>query len=155
MIFRSQLIAVGEPAPDFTCALSDGHVFRLSGVHMRQRVVLVFYPGNNTPICTAQLCAFRDDWSRFQQHDTVVFGVNPASQSKLARFAKHNQFPFPLLVDRQGQIAAAYGCRALFGIVRRCVYLIDKQGHIAFAERGKPAPQTLLQTLQTLRDGSA
>ncbi len=114
--------------------------------------MLVFYPGDNTPVCTAQLCAFRDDWSRFQAQDTRVYGVNPANQEKHAGFVARHQFPFPLLVDAKNEIAAAYGCRMLFGLIRRTVYLIDRQGKIAFAQRGNPAPQELLRVLETLQD---
>ena len=146
----SNLIPVGELAPDFTCALSDGSQLTLSALRGRQRILLVFYPGDNTPLCTAQLCAFRDDWSRFEALQTRVFGVNPAGQAKHAQFADQHNLGFPLLVDAGGQVASAYGCRLLFGIVRRTVYLIDKQGRVAFAQRGNPAPQTLLRALEDL-----
>ena len=152
---RSQLIPIGYAAPDFTCLLSDGNMFTLSGQRGHHRIALVFYPGNNTPVCTAQLCAFRDDWNTFQHEDTLVFGVNPANQTKHAQFVSRNHFPFPLLVDEGRKIAADYGCRAMFGLIRRSVYLIDKQGRVAFAERGNPTPQSLLKAIQSLTDQSA
>ena len=152
MTSQSNLILVGQTAPDFTCTCSDGGTLSLAELRGRERIVLVFYPGDNTPVCTAQLCAFREDWSQFQAQNTRVYGVNPASQEKHAGFAQKHQFPFPLMVDSGNQIASAYGCRMLFGIVRRTVYLIDRQGKIAFAQRGNPAPQELLRVLETLQD---
>lgn len=149
---RSRLIPVGEPAPDFTCVLSNGAQLTLSSLRGLERVVLVFYPGDNTPLCTSQLCAFRDDWERFQAQDTRVYGVNPAGQAKHAQFATQHRFPFPLLADTGGQVVGAYGCRMLFGIVRRAVYVIDKQGRVAFAERGNPAPASILRALEDLKD---
>lgn len=152
MTIRSDLIPVGSPAPDFSCALSDGSTLALSALRGSKRVILVFYPGDNTPVCTAQLCAFRDDWSRFQSHDTLVYGVNPAGRDKHAQFANRHQFPFPILVDAGGKVGGAYGCLMLFRLIRRTVYLIDKQGRIAFAQRGNPAPQEILRVLETLQD---
>ncbi len=152
VISRSRLIPVGEPAPDFTCALSDGAQLSLSSLHGLERVVLVFYPGDNTPLCTSQLCAFRDDWEQFGAHKTRVYGVNPAGQARHAHFAEQHRFPFPLLVDTGGQVAGAYGCRMLFGIVRRAVYMIDRQGRVAFAEQGNPAPALILRALEDLKD---
>lgn len=153
MTTRSDLIPVGSPAPDFTSALSDGGILSLSALRGSKRVILVFYPGDNTPLCTAQLCAFRDDWQQFQSHDTLVYGVNPAGQGKHAHFAAQHRFPFPLLVDTGGKVAGAYGCRMLFNLIRRTVYVIDKQGRVAFAQRGNPAPQEILRVLGTLQDG--
>lgn len=152
MTLQSNPISVGQPAREFTCKDSDGSTFSLSELRGRERVVLVFYPGDNTPVCTAQLCAFRDDWSRFQAQNTRVYGVNPANQGKHAGFVQKHQFPFPLLVDAGGQIAAAYDCRLLFGLIRRTVVLIDRQGKIAYAQRGNPAPQELLRIIAALQD---
>ena len=151
---RSNLISVGDPAPDFTAALSDGGSITLSNCRARQRVVLVFYPGDNTPGCTAQLCALRDDWSQIATAGAAVYGVNPAGVARHAQFAERYRLPFPLIVDQGGDIASAYGCRMLFGLlIRRTVYIVDGQGRVAFAQRGAPAPETLLRVLHELQDG--
>src|SRR5437870_2604743 len=83
---RPNLIPVAEVAPDFTAVASDGTTVCLSAFQGKKRVVLVFYPADNTPVCTAQLCALRDDWAQFQAEETVVYGVNPANAEKHARF---------------------------------------------------------------------
>jgi peroxiredoxin Q/BCP len=152
---RSNLIPVGQQAPDFTAPLSDGATLTLSSLRGLQRVVLVFYPGDNTPVCTAQLCALRDHWVHFQAQDTLVYGVNPAGVAGHARFAANHGFPFPLIADLGAQIAAAYGCRLIFGLVKRTVYVVDRLGRIAYAQRGNPAPAEVLQALEHLHDDPA
>ncbi len=140
MASRSSLILPGEMAPDFTASTHAGAAIRLADLRGKQRVVLVFYPGDDTPVCTRQLCELRDDWAGLQSTDTVVFGVNPASEARHAQFAAKYQLPFPLLADTGSRIAAAYGCSTLFGLlIRRTVYVIDKRGRVIFAQRGKPA----------------
>ncbi len=141
-------------APDISVMDADGQAVRLSDFRGKQRVVLVFYPSDNTPICTAQLCAFRDDWNAFEKEHTAVFGVNPANAQRHRQFADKHKFPFPLLVDSGGKLAAAFGCRALFGIIRRTVYAIDKHGRVIYAKRGNPAPGEILAALQNVQDAS-
>lgn len=152
---RNDLIPVGDMAPDFTAQISNGETMQLSALYGQKRVVLVFYPGDNTPGCTAQLCALRDTWSDLQAKDTAVYGVNPAGVGKHAGFVAKHGFPFPLIADTGGRIAAAYGSRALFGLIRRTVYVLDKRGRVAFAQRGNPTPHEILQVLQTLEQAEA
>ncbi len=133
---------------------TEGQSVRLSDFRGRQRVVLVFYPGDNTPGCTAQLCSFRDDWNQFQAKQTVIFGVNPANAKRHQQFREKYRFPFPLLVDSGGKLAAAFGCRGFFGIIKRTVYILDKQGRVIYAQRGNPSPSNLLAALQNAQDAS-
>lgn len=149
---RKDLLAIGENAPDFRVRASDGDEVALAAFRRTKNVVLVFYPGDNTPVCTAQLCGFRDSWDALKSADTVVFGVNPASEAKHGAFVAKYRFPFPLLVDSGSEIAAQYGCRALFGIVKRTVYVIDKAGRILYAKRGNPAPSEILTMILALRN---
>ena len=133
---------------------ADEQTVRLSDFRGKQRVVLIFYPGDNTPVCTAQLCAFREGWEQFQAEETAIFGVNPANAQRHRQFAEKHKFPFPLLVDSGGKLAAAFGCRAIFGIIRRTVYAIDKRGRVIYAQRGNPAPSKILAALQNAQDAS-
>ena len=150
MASHSSLIPLSATAPDFTALDQDGVTVHLADLRGKQRVVLVFYPGDDTPICTRQLCELRDDWAALQSADTVVFGVNPASGARHAQFAAKYRLPFPLLVDTGSRIAVAYGCSALFGLlIRRTVYIIDKRGRVIFARRGKPAVAAIQTALQT------
>src|SRR5579883_3627780 len=93
----SDPLPVGAPAPDFSLPDAEGHLVRLSDLRGRN-VVLVFYPGDDTPGCTRQLCQFRDSWEAARARGVEVFGVNPQSAAKHARFRGKFQFPFPLLV---------------------------------------------------------
>lgn len=147
---RSNLILPGETAPDFTASSHDGITVHLADLRGKKRVVLVFYPGDDTPVCTKQLCELRDDWGALQTAETVVLGVNPASEVRHAQFAAKYRLPFPLLADAGSRIAAAYGCSALFGLlIRRTVYVIDKRGRVIFAQRGKPAVAVIRAALHT------
>ncbi len=143
----SDLIPVGRAAPDFTAITSVGDTVRLSEAKGHKRVVLVFYPGDGTPLCTAQLCALRDNWGALQSENTVVYGVNPANKEKHQKFSTTNRLPFPLLVDTNNKIAESYGCKALFGIVKRTVYIIDQNGFVIWVERGAPSPTEILRVL--------
>jgi peroxiredoxin Q/BCP len=149
---KADLVSIGQPAPDFTTITSDGSTVHLSALQRHKRVVLVFYPGDYTPVCTAQLCSFRDNWEALQAEDAVVYGINPAPREKHAGFAAQNSLPFPLIVDSDGEIARRYGCRALFGIVKRTVYVVDGRGRVVWAERGNPSPLVILQVLHGLKD---
>ena len=139
--FLSKPLPAGVPAPDFSLPDESVQEVRLSSLRGRN-VVLVFYPGDETPVCRRQLCAFRDHWSKLQARDVVVLGVNPQSAESHARFRSKHAFPFPLLVDRGRQVAALYSAKGL--LVKRTVYLIGKDGRIRFARRGSPPVEEVL-----------
>lgn len=132
---RSRLIPVGEVAPDFEASDHQGRNVRLSEILKGSRVVLVFYPKNNTSVCTQQLCALRDDWSKFQERKVAVLGINPANKDSHAAFASKNSFPFPVLVDQDSRIASAYGAGGML-FTKRTVYVIDRDRKVLLAERG-------------------
>jgi peroxiredoxin Q/BCP len=136
-------LRVGSAAPDFSLADQDGNEVSLKSLRGRN-VVLVFYPGDDTRVCTRQLCEFRDSWKAAQDCNTLVFGVNPQSAPTHASFRKKRSLPFPLLVDQGRRVAKLY--RAWMPlIVRRTVYLIGPDGKIRFARRGTPSPELVLE----------
>ncbi len=137
----SNPLAVGTKAPDFATTDDSGKPVTLSALKGKN-VVLVFYPGDNTSVCTAQLCEFRDRWEQAKSRNTVVFGVNPAGERSHAGFREKNKLPFPLLVDKGQKLADAYHAGGL--IVKRTVYLIGPDGTIRYAQRGKPAVAQVL-----------
>jgi peroxiredoxin Q/BCP len=134
-------LPVGTPAPEFTLPDETGHVVTLSGLRGRS-VVLVFYPGDDTPGCTRQLCSFRDGWEQARSGGVEIFGVNPQSAPKHEKFRRKFGFPFPLLVDRGQKVGELYHTKGL--IVKRTVYRIGPDGVIRFARRGYPAPADVL-----------
>ena len=139
-------LRTGEEAPDFTVPDETGKPVTLSKWRGINNVVLIFYPGDDTGVCTKQLCEFRDSWPAAEKRNTVVFGVNPQSAEKHSRFSAKYQYPFPLLVDKGQRVAGLYHASGL--IVRRTVYLIGKSGRIRYASRGKPAAAEVLQTAE-------
>ncbi len=147
-----KLIPIGESAPKFTALLSNGGTLDLAELIGSKRVLLIFYPGDETPICRAQLCSMRDRWSDFQKVDTLIYGINPASSQSHARFVNHHNLPFSLVIDQDKQIARSYGCVGIFGMIRRTVYLIDSNGKVAFSRRGRPGADILLEKILSIQD---
>jgi peroxiredoxin Q/BCP len=136
---RTEMFSLGDEAPYFSLQSHQGTTVTLTEFRGKKRVILVFYPGDNTPACTQQLCSFRDRYKMFADRDIVILGINPARAESHKAFAEKNRFPFSLLVDKGGKVAAAYGCRASNGTIIRTVYAIGKYGKVEFAERGAPA----------------
>lgn len=138
----SDPLPVGTPAPDFAAVDQNGDAVSLSRLRS-QNVVLVFYPGDDTAVCTKQLCEFRDAWAEAQKQNTLVFGVNPAGAQSHEKFRRKYTFPFPILVDEGRRISALYRCSGL--IIRRTVYLIGPDGLIRYGVRGKPQVADVLR----------
>lgn len=137
----SDPLPVGQEAPDFALRDQDGNSVTLAALRGKN-VVLVFYPADETTLCTKQLCEFRDGWALAQTKDAVVLGINPAGERRHAQFRTNHNFPFALLADPGQRMGADYRTKGI--IVKRTVYLIGKSGKIRFAKRGKPAPEEVL-----------
>jgi peroxiredoxin Q/BCP len=137
----SHPLPAGTIAPDFSLPDESGHVVHLADLRGRN-VVLVFYPADDTSVCTRQLCQFRDDWNEVRAHAAEVFGVNPQSARKHGEFRRKYNLPFPLLVDAGQKVGTLYRTNGL--IVKRTVYLIGRDGVIRFSRRGVPAPHDVL-----------
>jgi peroxiredoxin Q/BCP len=135
--FFSEPLTPGIKAPDFSLPGQDGKAVRLSNLRGKN-VVLVFYPADNTSVCTKQLCEFRDQWQQARKRNAEVFGVNPGSAETHRKFQEKYRFPFPLLVDDGQKVAALYHANGLF--IKRTVYLIGPDGVILYGKRGKPDP---------------
>lgn len=139
-LFRKPLPA-GAAAPDFTLPDQDGQAVTLSALR-GGNVVLVFYPGDETPVCRRQLCEFRDRWALVRERGVAVLGINPQSAASHAGFRAHHALPFPLLVDKGQTVALSYNAAGLF--VRRTVYLVGRDGRIRYSRRGKPPVEEVL-----------
>jgi peroxiredoxin Q/BCP len=131
------MIQTGEQAPGFTLPgieNGDRHDFSLSDFAGRN-VVLAFYPGDNTPGCTRQLCSYRDDWSELEQLGAVLLGISPQSVDSHEKFATKHNFPFPLLADTDKSVIDAYGVGAPIIGVRRSVFVVDGGGAVRYTDR--------------------
>lgn len=119
---------INEPAPDFSLPDGDGKEWRLSD-HRGQVVVLLFYPGDETPICTRQMCSVRDRWDDYMATGAEVVGISSDSVESHRKFADHHELPLRLLSDEKGEVSKLYGARSLIpGKVARSVFVIDAQG---------------------------
>ncbi len=119
---------LNEPAPDFTLKDGNGEDWRLSD-HRGKVVVLLFYPGDETPICTRQMCSVRDRWDDYVATGAEVVGISSDSVESHKKFAAHHDLPLRLLSDSDGTASKLYGARSLIpGKVARSVFVIDAQG---------------------------
>lgn len=143
----SQMLTVGETAPGFSLSDQSGNVVTLEDFRGEKNVVLVFYPRDNTPGCTKQLCTIRDEFDLFTSNDVVVLGISPQDSASHRRFVSRHGFPFQLLVDRDRKVVSAYGCRGML-VTKRTVYGIDKRLTIVFARRGMPSSEEILQAFR-------
>ena len=143
---RTTILRPGEFAPNFVAHDHQGGAVELFQSLRGQDVVLIFYPGDDTPGCTKQLCAVRDDYDSFLKRGVLVLGVNPAGAERHAAFVSKYSYPFQIVVDRDSRIAAAYGCKGS-GHTRRVVYGITRDGRVAFAEEGMPAHERIFAAL--------
>jgi len=139
-------VPIGTAAPDFSVPDQDGSRVTLSALRGKN-VVLVFYPADDTSVCTKQLCEFRDRWAEVQARNAVVLGVNPARSRAHQKFREKCKFPFPLLIDEGQKIAKLYRADGWF-VPKRTVYLIGPDGKVRYARRGKPAPDEVLAAAQ-------
>ena len=137
----SDPLPVGSKAPEFSLPDDGGATVTLQSLRGKN-VVLVFYPGDDTPTCRKQLCEFRDRWDQAKMRNVVVYGVNPQAADSHQNFRSKYKLPFPLLVDKGQKMGELYHTNGL--IVKRTVYLIGPDGKILYAKRGKPAPEEVL-----------
>jgi peroxiredoxin Q/BCP len=119
---------VGEPAPDFTLKDGEGREWKLSEQRGRV-VVLLFYPGDETPVCTRQLCSVRDNWEQYRATGAEVVGVSTDTEESHRKFAENRQLPLRLLSDPKGEVSKLYGASSwLPGRAARAVVVIDASG---------------------------
>lgn len=130
--------AVGDQAPDFTLpgiSVVDGQPakahFRLSE-RRGSSVVLAFYPADNSPGCTAQLCSYRDEMDAFRELGAEVWGISRQNTGSHEKFARGKRLGFPLLSDEKGDVVDAYGVGLLGLGVRRSIFIVNPEGRIAW-----------------------
>ena len=129
-------VAVGDEAPDFTLpGTGEGSPYTLSALR-GQPVVLVFYPGDNTAVCTTQLNSYSKDIDQFEGLGAQVLAVSPQSVDSHEQFScKQGGFKFPLLADVDKKVGEAYGILGPLGFYKRSVFVIDAAGVIRYAHR--------------------
>jgi len=130
----SNKLKLNDPAPEFTLPDGDGRNWRLTD-NRGKVVVLLFYPGDETPICTRQMCSVRDRWPDYQATGAEVVGISTDSVESHQQFAEHHQLPLRLLSDPDGRVSELYGARSLIpGKVARSVFVIDAEGKLRYQD---------------------
>jgi thioredoxin-dependent peroxiredoxin len=130
-------LKAGDPAPVFSLPSSTGETVSLGDFAGKKRVVLYFYPKDDTPGCTKEACSFRDALPQFDARDTVVFGVSADDLKSHGKFINKYQLNFPLLSDSDHLVAEAYGAwgeksmygKKYFGMIRK-TFIIGKDGRL-------------------------
>ena len=151
------MLDIGTKAPDFTLPDKDGNLITLSD-YLGKKVILYFYPKDNTPGCTKQACAFAANFEKFKEIDAVVIGVSKDSVASHAKFAAKYDLPFILVSDTELAAIQAYDVwkeknmygKKTMGVVRT-TYLIDEEGVIVKAigkVKAADNPQQMLDLLQ-------
>jgi peroxiredoxin Q/BCP len=126
-------IAVGDSAPDFELLGTGGRTVRLADFRGRW-LVLAFYPGDFTPVCTRQFCSYRDAADRLDELDAEVVGVSPQSLESHERFRAKYGLTVPLLADPERKTIRAYGVLGPGGIVRRSIFIVDPEGIVRYRQ---------------------
>ncbi|HET9185783.1 MAG TPA: peroxiredoxin [Solirubrobacterales bacterium] len=117
---------VGDPAPEFELPGTGGRTYRLADYRGR-KLILAFYPGDFTAVCTKQFCSYRDEGERLDDLGAEVLGISAQSLDSHERFAQEKSLNVPLLADEDKEVARAYGVLA-GPMVRRAVFVVDEEG---------------------------
>ena len=144
-------LSIGEDAPDFELDGTEGR-FRLSD-HRGERVVLLFYPGDFTPVCTRQFCSYAERADDMSSLGATVVGVSAQDVDSHMKFVDEQGIPVPLLADPGNRVAKQYGASAPVLGTRRAVFIVDEQGKLAYRH-----VHTLgldFQTVDEIRDALA
>lgn len=145
-------IKVDQDAPDFKLQAYPNGEYSLSQFKGKKNVILAFYPKDDTPGCTAENCAFRDDSALFESAQTQVFGVSCDDVKSHEGFSKKFNFKHPLLADVGGNVARKYGVyQEAKGYPSRKLFLIDKSGKIRKIIDGMPTNSELLDFIKNLK----
>ena len=147
---------IGQLAPEIDLLDGNGERWMLSAARGKV-VALFFYPGDETPVCTKQMCSVRDNWARYQQTGAEVVGVNTDSVEKHRRFAENHKLPIRLLSDSERKTVRDYKMKNFFG-TRRGVIVIDRDGVIRYRKVYmpifRPADDEVLDAIKEASNGS-
>ena len=127
-------LKLNQSAPDFSLPSDDGSEFQLSkylAKHAGERVLLVFYPADESPVCTAQLCEYRDGIEEFAGLNATIVGISAQNAESHRKFKANRNLPFTLLSDKGLTVATLYGAKGLLGM-KRATFLIDQHGIVRY-----------------------
>lgn len=127
-------LSIGDAAPNFSLPGTNGTTYSLADF-AGSPLVLVFYPGDDTPVCTRQLNSYNDGLERFAELDAQVVAISAQSVSSHDTFSDKHGFEFPLLADVDKAVAARYGTLGPLGFPRRSIFIVDADGKVRYAHR--------------------
>jgi thioredoxin-dependent peroxiredoxin len=147
----------GDKAPDFALPDAEGVSVRLHDLLEQGPVMLVFYPADHSPVCTTQLCSYRDTFPQFRALGIQIVGISTDSPEKHAAFQKDNALPFPLLADTDAEVSKKWAGTSFFtgGRANRANFVIDREGTIRYAHQEVVGllhrkPDELLDVIKTV-----
>lgn len=144
-------LIVGQDAPDFTLADDRGAPVRLADMRGK-RVVVYFYPMDDTPGCTTQACGFRDAYAAIEERNAVVLGISPDDTTSHQAFKMKYQLPFTLLVDADHAVARAYGAwNEERGLIMRSQFIVNEQGKLVDVQAPVRASESVASALRVLQ----
>ena len=145
-------LKIGQSAPDFKLRAYPNGEYSISQFKDKKNIILAFYPKDDTPGCTSENCAFRDDIVRFEDTNTWVFGISCDDVKSHEAFSKKFNFTHPLLSDTDGSVAKKYGTfQEGKGYASRKLFVIDKSGIIQKIIDGMPSNSELLEFIKNLK----
>lgn len=142
------LLNAGSDAPNFTAQTTGGDTVSLHDFRGKQNVLLMFYPKDDTPGCTKQMCAARDEGAEYAAANVARFGVNDGGMDSHVKFRDKYGLDFPLIIDAGREIARAYGVLKENGGIARATFLIDTHGRIAYAAPGAHGAEEVLEAIR-------
>ena len=149
-------LEVGDMAPEFTLPKANGELVSLSDFRGRSEVVLFFYPKDNSPVCTAEACSFRDSYEVFRDAGAEVIGISADSSQSHECFAARFRLPFVLLSDKRAWSGQRYGVTKTLGIFPgRSTFLIDREGVIRHIFSSQFLPAKHVSEALSVLKGSA
>lgn len=155
-VSRISRIQVGDPAPNFTLLAETGVSVSLGDFLGKAMIVLYFYPRDNTSVCTAEACAFRDNYQFFKDAGAEVIGISVDSVESHQQFASAHHLPFHLLSDTENAVRRRYGVPTAFGLPGRVTYVIDRRGivrHMCFSQfTSQCHVEEAMQMVQTIQE---
>lgn len=142
----------GDRAPEFSLSAHPSGVISLKDFIGKKNVILAFYPKDDTPGCTREMCSFSDDLEKFNNANTQVLGISCDTVDSHGKFAAKHNLTVPLLADDQRSVGKAYGTvREDKANAERMLFVIDKEGVIRYIHTGMPTNEELLATVQKLK----
>jgi len=151
-------LKIGDEAPEFTLKDEAGRAVKLTDFKGK-RVILYFYPKDDTPGCTAQACGLRDAYPKIEEQNAVVLGISPDDEKSHTRFKTKFDLPFTLLVDADHKVAEAYGVwgeNSAYGVkyqgIIRSHFIIDEEGRLADVQVKVSAKDSVARALASISE---